>query len=165
MQKIFTFKKINLLGALISFFLIMSAIFIQTQYNLEPCPLCITQRIIFIIIGCVFLSFAFFKVTKLIKVTHVILLISINCVGVIFSVRHILIQSGWIVVPAECGIDLDYMFDNFPLNEALNLLFRGAGDCSQIDWVMFGVTLPQLALIWYLIFIMLTIFIYKKVFV
>jgi disulfide bond formation protein DsbB len=92
------------------------------------------------------------------------LLISINFVGVIFSVRHILIQSRWIEVPAECGIDLDYMFDNFPLNEALNLLFQGAGDCSQIDWVMFGVTLPQLALIWYLIFIILTIFTYKKVF-
>ena len=158
-----TFKKINFIGAFLSFLLISIAIVLQIVYELEPCPLCITQRIIFIITGILFLFFYFIKPSKFVKLTHLTSLLITNIAGVVFSIRHIFIQNNWVTVPAECGIDLDYMFENFPLTEAFNLLFIGAGDCSEIDWTFFGITLPQLALIWYLFFIILTIFIYRRV--
>jgi disulfide bond formation protein DsbB len=66
-------------------------------------------------------------------------------------------------VPAECGIDLDYMFENFPLTEAFSLLFKGTGDCSEIDWLFLGLTLPQLALIAYIVFSIITLYIFKKI--
>ena len=162
MQSYFTFKKINLLASLLAFILIVAAIIIQIQYDLEPCPLCITQRIIFIITAFAFLFFAFFKPTKLAKLSHLIILSLVNVIGIIFALRHILIQGGWIKIPAECGVDLGYMFDNFPLTQAFNLLFQGAGDCSKIDWLLFGLTLPQLAFLWYFIFLVLTIYIYCR---
>jgi disulfide bond formation protein DsbB len=81
----------------------------------------------------------------------------------VFAIRHIMIQSKWITVPAECGIDLDYMFENFPLIEAFSLLFKGTGDCSEIDWLFLGLTLPQLALIAYIMFGIITLYIYKKI--
>ena len=74
-----------------------------------------------------------------------------------------MIQSKWITVPAECGIDLDYMFENFPLTEAFSLLFKGTGDCSEIDWLFLGLTLPQLALIAYIMFVIFTLYIYNKI--
>ena len=55
------------------------------------------------------------------------------------------------------------MFENFPLTEAVNLLFKGTGDCSEIDWTFFGMTLPQMALLGYLFFITYTIYIFLKV--
>jgi disulfide bond formation protein DsbB len=55
------------------------------------------------------------------------------------------------------------MFENFPLTKAFSLLFKGAGDCSEIDWSFLGITLPQLALIAYIMFGMLTFYIYKKI--
>ncbi|MEJ6765924.1 disulfide bond formation protein B [Methylophilaceae bacterium Uisw_099_01] len=157
-----SFKTINLLAALFTFFLVIAALFIQDKFQLEPCPLCITQRIVFIVGGSAFVFFSFFSPSRIIKILHLISLLLINFTGVIFSVRHILIQSKIISVPAECGLDLGYMFDSFPLSEAFELLFRGAGDCSSIDWTLFGITLPQLALLNYLLFILLTIYIYKK---
>jgi disulfide bond formation protein DsbB len=48
---------------------------------------------------------------------------------------------------ADCGVGFDYMFENFPLQKAFKLLFRGTGDCAAIDWTLLGLTLPQLALI------------------
>jgi disulfide bond formation protein DsbB len=39
------------------------------------------------------------------------------------------------------------MFDNFPLQKAFKLIFRGTGDCAAIDWTFLGLTLPQLGLI------------------
>ena len=143
-------------------FLMGAALYMEHMMHLEPCPLCITQRIIFIVAGSAFFFFSFFSPLKIIKIFHLIALLLINFTGVVFSVSHILIQSKIISVPAECGLDLDYMFDSFPLSEAFELLFRGAGDCSSIDWTLFGITLPQLALLNYLLFILVAIYIYKK---
>ena len=163
MQNFLTFKKINLFGSLLAFILVGLAVAIQTQFNLEPCPLCVTQRIVFIVIGCLFLLFSFIKPNQLIRFIHLMSLLIANIVGIVFASKHILIQSKWITVPAECGIDLDYMFENFPLTEAFSLLFKGTGDCSEIDWLFLGLTLPQLAFIAYIIFSILTLYIYKKI--
>jgi disulfide bond formation protein DsbB len=163
MQNFLTFKKINLFGSLLAFILVGLAVAIQTQFNLEPCPLCVTQRIVFIVIGCLFLLFSFIKPNQLIRFIHLTSLLITNIVGIVFASKHILIQSKWITVPAECGIDLDYMFENFPLTEAFSLLFKGTGDCSEIDWLFLGLTLPQLAFIAYIMFSILTLYIYKKI--
>jgi disulfide bond formation protein DsbB len=163
MQTFLTFKKINLLGALLSFLLVGLALTIQTQFNLEPCPLCVSQRIVFILIGLLFLVFSFLNPTRLIKFIHLVSLLVVNIAGIVFAIKHILIQGKWITVPAECGIDLDYMFENFPIREAFSLLFKGTGDCSEIDWLFLGLSLPQLALIAYIMLCVLTFYIYKKI--
>ena len=164
MNFVTSFKQANFLGAIIAFIMIISALAIQLTFNLEPCPLCITQRIIFIVIGALFILFALLPSSNAyIKLSHLISILAAGLVGVIFSIRHILIQAKIIEIPAECGIDLDYMFENFPFTEAVNLLFKGTGDCSQIDWTFFGITLPQMALLGYIFFITYTIYIYLKV--
>ena len=58
MNYVTSFKQANILGAIIAFVMIISALAIQLTFNLEPCPLCITQRIIFIVIGALFILFA-----------------------------------------------------------------------------------------------------------
>ena len=163
MQNFLTFKRINLLGSFIAFALVVLAVVIQTQFNLEPCPLCVSQRIVFIVIGFLCLIFSFLKPNQLIRFMHISSLLITNIIGIIFSIRHIMIQNKWIIVPAECGIDLNYMFENFPLTEAFSLLFKGTGDCSEIDWVFLGFTLPQLALIAYIMFGIMTLYIYNKI--
>lgn len=163
MQNFLTFKRINLFGSFLAFILVVVAVAIQTQFNLEPCPLCVSQRIVFIVIGFLFFLFSFLKPNQLIKFIHVLTLLTANIVGIVFAIRHIMIQSKWITVPAECGIDLDYMFENFPLTEAFSLLFKGTGDCSEIDWLFLGLTLPQLALIAYIMFVIFTLYIYNKI--
>ena len=164
MNYVTSFKQANILGAIIAFVMIISALAIQLTFNLEPCPLCITQRIIFIVIGALFILFVLLPSNNAyIKLSHLISIITAGLVGAIFSIRHIMIQAKIIEIPAECGIDLDYMFENFPLTEAVNLLFKGTGDCSEIDWTFFGITLPQMALLGYIFFITYTIYIYLKV--
>ncbi len=163
MQKFLTFKRINLLGSFLAFTLVGLAVVIQTQFNLEPCPLCVSQRIVFIVIGFLFLIFSFLKPNRLIKFMYISSLLITNIIGIIFAIRHIMIQNKWIIVPAECGIDLNYMFENFPLTEAFSLLFKGTGDCSEIDWLFLGFTLPQLALIAYIMFGIMTLYIYNKI--
>jgi disulfide bond formation protein DsbB len=35
------------------------------------------------------------------------------------------------------------MLESFPLSSALPMIFRGAGDCSAIDWTLLGLTIAN----------------------
>lgn len=155
----FFFKKnIKLILGLISLFLVIFGLFLQTKYHLEPCPLCITQRSIFMISGVLFLFFHFVRIKK---IYYFILLLSVNFAGLIFAIKHSLIQRKIIEIPSECGIDLGYMFENFPVQEVFKLVFQGSGDCSQVSWTFLNLTIPEWAAFWFLVFIFFTVIDYK----
>ena len=133
-----------LLGFVASFGLVGLALWIQTRYNLEPCPLCITQRIVFMVLGVCFLVAAivnrypwFFAGVQVLTAL----------VGIGWASRHWWIQAHKETMIADCGVGFDYMFENFPLKKALSLVFKGTGDCAAIDWTFLGLTIPQMALI------------------
>jgi len=44
---------------------------------------------------------------------------------------------------SECGPGLEYMLDSFPLTSALPMIFRGAGDCSVVDWTFLGLSIAN----------------------
>jgi len=54
------------------------------------------------------------------------------------------------------------MFDNFPLQEVFELVFRGTGDCSEIDWTLLHLTIPEWSAIWFFIFALLSILNYRN---
>jgi disulfide bond formation protein DsbB len=45
-------------------------------------------------------------------------------------------------VPA-CGPGLEYWMDTFPFQEVVQKVLRGSGECAKVDWVMFGLSLPE----------------------
>lgn len=141
-----------ILGFLACFGIVALALFIQVQHQLEPCPLCISQRIIFMSLGLVFLLHAFIspKVWLSAVLTFVEVLTAIGGMGV--AIRHWWLQAHKEEIIADCGVGFDYMFENFPLKKALTLVFRGTGDCAAIDWTFLGLTLPQLGLISFVLF-------------
>ncbi len=150
-----------LLGFVACFGLVALALVIQTQYELEPCPLCITQRMVFMGMGVVFFISAFIPPASLLKklFTGLKVLIALGGAGV--AIRHWYLQANKESMIADCGVGFDYMFENFPLEKAFKLLFRGTGDCAAIDWTFLGLTLPQLALISFAAFAAYAIYLLK----
>jgi len=147
-----------LLGFVGCFGLVGLALWIQTQYGLEPCPLCISQRIMFMSLGVLFLLAALLpKCLKLQSLLQVIT--SLGGAGV--AVRHWWIQAHKDEMIADCGVGFDYMFENFPLEKALTLVFKGTGDCAAIDWTFLGLTIPQMSLIAFIGFGLYAVFLAK----
>lgn len=137
-----------ILGFLACFGGVGLALWIQTRYNLEPCPLCISQRIVLMSLGVLFLIAALVpKLPRLFAALHV--LTALGGAGV--AIRHWWIQAHKESMIADCGVGFDYMFENFPLEKALTLVFRGTGDCAAIDWTFLGLTIPQMALITFVV--------------
>lgn len=136
-----------LLGFVACFGLVGLALVIQTHYHLEPCPLCITQRIVFMVLGVLFFIAAFIKPASLLSKLLAMLQVIATLVGAGWAIRHWWIQAHRESMVADCGVGFDYMFKNFPLQKALNLLFKGTGDCASIDWTFLGLSIPQMALL------------------
>jgi protein dithiol:quinone oxidoreductase len=78
------------------------------------------------------------------------------------AIRHWYLQANKESMIADCGVGFDYMFENFPLEKAFKLLFRGTGDCAAIDWTLLGLTLPQLALISFAGFAAYAVWLWKR---
>ena len=150
-----------LLGFTACFGLVGLALVIQTIYKLEPCPLCITQRIVFMCLGLLFLIAAFVKPATLLAKLLTLVQVAAAFVGAGWALRHWYLQAHKGEMIADCGVGFDYMFENFPLKKVFSLVFKGTGDCAAIDWTFLGLTLPQLGLIGFITFGAYAIYLYK----
>ena len=43
-------------------------------------------------------------------------------------------------VPA-CGPSFEYVIESFPILEAVEIMFRGNGNCAVVDWTFLGVSI------------------------
>lgn len=146
-NKLLSGKSGYLLGFVACFGLVGLALAIQTHYQLNPCPLCISQRMIFMGLGVLFLVAAFIKPASILSKLFTLLQVLTALGGVGVAIRHWWLQAHRGEMIADCGVGFDYMFENFPLQKALKLVFRGTGDCAAIDWTFLGLSIPQMALI------------------
>jgi disulfide bond formation protein DsbB len=139
-----------LLGSISCFSMLGIGAYLQFVENLEPCPLCISQRIAILLLGMVFLIAAIHNPEpKGVKIYSLLgTLVAIG--GGSISARHIWIQH----LPAnevpECSPGLDYVFENFPLTDTLKLMLSGTGECAKVDWTLLGLSIPQWTLISFL---------------
>ncbi len=121
-------------------------LYLQHVGGYEPCPMCIMQRYAFLGVGLTALVAGLHGprggVTK--AYAGVILLLSL--VGGGIAARQTWMQ---LYPPefAECGPDLEFMLESFPLADALPMIFRGAGDCSAVDWTFLGLSIANWSLV------------------
>ncbi len=135
--------------------LIATALIMQYALKLEPCPLCIFQRVFVIALGAIMLVAAIHDPGRAGRRVYGVLIVVFGVLGMIVAGRHVWLQN----LPAdqvpECGPGLEYMLNAFPLTEALSLVFRGSGECADVQWLFLGLTIPGWTLV---IFTAFTIF-------
>ncbi len=127
---------------------------LQHTVGLEPCPMCILQRYAFVMIGVVALVAALHgPVHHGIRV-YSFLIAAFAVAGGSVSVRQSLLQRFPTPEPANCMAgDLDFLLGNFPLAQALPKIFSGTGDCAKVEWSLFGLSIAEWALVWFLLFL------------
>jgi len=138
----------NAAGAMICAGLMVFAVYAQYGLGLEPCPLCVFQRVAVIVMGVLFgLAWLQAPGPAGSRIYAVLLLLAAVAGGAI-AARQIWLQS---LPPEEvpaCGPGLDYIMDVFPLSEALAMVFSGSGECAEISWSFLGISMPGWVLVW-----------------
>jgi disulfide bond formation protein DsbB len=127
-------------------------LYLQHVEHLEPCPLCILQRYAFIATGVIALIAGLHNPGRIGRVVYGFLLVVASAAGAIVAGRQSWLQHNPPVVN-ECGPDLSYMIESFPLADVLPKVFKGEGDCAKVTWRFLGLSIPEWALVWFAIFI------------
>jgi len=132
--------------------MVLIALYMQYVMDLEPCALCITQRVFIIAIGVVALIAAIHCPARLGIRLYGGICIALAIIGGGFSARHVWLQSlPEDLVPA-CGPSLGYLVENFPLWDALSLLLQGDGNCADTLWTFLGLSIPGWTLVAFIAF-------------
>lgn len=121
---------------------------LQHFVHLEPCPMCVMQRYAFVLCGIVALVAAVHNPAGFGAVAYGGLLAAVAVAGGGIAARQSWIQHFPPKV-ADCGPDLEFLLDSFPLAQALPMIFSGAGDCSKVQWTFLGLSIPEWALLWF----------------
>jgi protein dithiol:quinone oxidoreductase len=142
-----TSRQGNLLGFATCAALLAYAYYAQAVLHLEPCPLCIFQRVGVFAVGIVFLIAAAHDPVGWGRRVYACLLAVAALATVGVAVRHLYIQS----LPAgsvpACGASLDFMLKVFSLSEVLVKVLSGSGECAKVTWSFLGLAMPAWVLI------------------
>lgn len=143
-----SYRIINLLQALGTMLLMGLAIFyFENHLGLEPCYLCITQRVFVVAIGVITLLAALHNPSASGQRIYAALSVGAAAVGGYFSSKQLWLQSlPEDQVPA-CGIPVDYLLESFSLSEAISMLVRGDGNCAEVQWQFLGLSMPAWVLV------------------
>jgi disulfide bond formation protein DsbB len=153
-----TYRVVSLILFLASVVGMLFALYLQHYQMLEPCPLCVFQRIGLMGMGLVSLiAFIHNPAKRWVRRSYALL--STLAIGWSFAVaaRHVWLQH----LPPEdvpaCGPGLDYWLDTFALREVVQKVLHGSGECAVIDWTFLGQSLPMWALVFFTVLLLLNL--------
>ncbi|HEX7992229.1 MAG TPA: disulfide bond formation protein B [Stenotrophomonas sp.] len=147
-----SFRAQCLLGLLTCAGLLAFAIYMQIQMGLEPCPLCIYQRIAFAAVGVLFLLGALHgPSSRGGRVGYGVLTFLAAVVGIGIAGRHVYVQLLPKDLGSSCGPPLSFLAETMGPFEVFRTVLTGTGDCGNIDWTFLGLSMPMWSLVWFVL--------------
>ncbi len=127
--------------------LLLYALYTEHYQGLIPCPLCMTQRLFYLLVGLTALAGAIHAPDTAGTRYYCLAATGFSIGGAIFAGRQVWLQH----LPADqvpaCGPSLEYMFDVLPFSEALRTLMMGDGNCAEVQWTFIGLSMPEWSLL------------------
>ena len=146
-----SFRTRMLCAAVACFALIGFAVFSQLQWGLDPCPLCIFQRIAFAALGVVLLAAGLHAPSAAGgRRAWSLLALVAAAVGAGVSGRHVWIQLFPPPFPS-CGPPLEFLRETLSTGNLIRRVLTGTGDCGTVDWSFLGLSMPAWALVWFIL--------------
>ncbi|HYL22932.1 MAG TPA: disulfide bond formation protein B [Burkholderiales bacterium] len=136
-------------GAAVCAALLGYGYYLQYVHGLEPCPLCMIQRAFFYVVMVLFMIAALQGPGRIGTAVYSTLVVLFALGGAATAGRQVWLQH----LPADkvpqCGPDLFFMLENFPLSRTLAKVFYGSGECAAVDWKFLGLSIAGWALVWF----------------
>jgi disulfide bond formation protein DsbB len=132
----------NGIGLLVCLALLGFAYYAQVYLHLDPCPLCIFQRVGIAAIGAIFLLATVHNPKGWGARVYGVLIVLAAAATLAVAARHVWIQH----LPADqvptCGASLNYLLEIFPLTDVIRTVLTGSGECAKITWTLLGLSMP-----------------------
>ena len=119
----------------------VAAVYVQLVMGIVPCPLCILQRLAYLLIGAVVIIALLHRSQGLAQDIYFGLSIVFALFGLVVALRQVWLQ----LVPPEmsgvCGPGLNELVHSLPPGELHHKIFYGAGDCGLVHWTALGLSM------------------------
>lgn len=150
-----TFRGVFVVGFLACLSMLLIAGYFQFIEHLDPCPLCILQRVMVLAVGVIFLLGALHNPVNTGRRVYGVLVVLLAGIGAAIAGRHVWLQQ----LPADqvptCGPGLNFIVENFPLNQAIDMVLRGSGECADVMWTFLGLSIPGWTLVAFVVMILM----------
>lgn len=151
------YRKIQAFLTLITFFVLFSSFYLQYVAGLQPCPLCLMQRL------CTFLLLVILGLgLRTRKKAHFVSLfqILVALAGFYFASRQLWLQSLPAGQAPACMPGLDVLIHYFPWQTVAKTLLWGTGECGETHWSMLGISLAGWGALYFVFMILTGLFLY-----
>ncbi len=132
----------NFAGFIACAALIAYALYAQYHLGLDPCPLCIFQRVGILTLGVVFLFAGLHNPRGWGGRVYAVLiaLAALATIGV--AVDHLHVQSLPEGAVPSCGAPLGVLIQFTPWLELIRKVLTGSGECHVVSWKFLGLAMP-----------------------
>jgi disulfide bond formation protein DsbB len=141
-------RLINLAGFAVCAALLAYALYSQFALHLEPCPLCIFQRIGVALLGVVFLAAALHHPRGGGRYAYAVAIAVAALATLGVAARHLYVQSLPPGSLPSCGAPLAVLLKFTPVWQVIRKVLAGSGECGQVNWRFLGLTMPGWVAIW-----------------
>jgi disulfide bond formation protein DsbB len=142
------YRNAMILGAAACVFAMLFAVIVlQKVLGLEPCPMCIFQRVAMSTAALFFVLGALHNPKGWGRFVYAELAFLAAAIGAGIAARHVWLQN----LPPDqvpaCGPTLGYLLNFLPLTEVVTMILKGDGNCAKIEGQWLGITLPGWTLV------------------
>ena len=150
--KAFSVRQWSLAGFAFCVLMMLVALGLEHIVGLEPCPLCIFQRVAVLAAAAVFIIAAIHNPRGRVGSTvYAGLSLAAVIGGIGVAWRHLWLQSLPPDQVPSCGPGLDYMVDILPMRDVIAVVLSGSGECAEIDFALLGISLPGWTLVGFVV--------------
>src|SRR6201991_3042202 len=147
----FSFRGRYLAGFVVCVALMAFALYAQYVMHLDPCPLCIFQRIAVCTMGLFFLIGGLHAPRKAgVRSVYAILITLGGLWGIATAGRHLWLPSLPAAEVPACGPVLGYLLVAFRFAMMQKLALTGSGDCAKFEPTL-GLPMPGWTLFWFVV--------------
>jgi len=145
---------IYFLAFFVTVLLLAASNFLQIYRGINPCPLCILQRMTLGLLSLIFLVGVTHPFKKWGTLGLGIVSLLISSLGIFFAGRQVWVQLFPGMQGGNCEVSLQYMLAALPLDQVAKKIFAGSAACSQVGWEFLRLSLAQWSLICFVLFLL-----------
>ncbi|MCC2644625.1 MAG: disulfide bond formation protein [Burkholderiales bacterium] len=122
---------------------IVYAYYAQYYQGVNPCPLCIVQRLVIAVIGLLCFMLGMTGVSGILNKICSLIIAGITIFGMVIAKRQLYLMNLPLdQQPLSCGMPLDIQFQRLPFNSFLHYVLQGDAECGKVNWLVFGMKPP-----------------------
>ena len=132
-----------------------AVLYLQRVLYLDPCPLCVIDRVLIISMSIFFLLALIHNPARTGQRIYGIINLVLVTLAIVVAGRHVWLQYLPPDKVPECGAGLDFMLETMPLNDVLVTIFKGSGECADIQWTFLELSIPEQTILLFMGFLFL----------